>query len=124
MIIKVFDYIFYRLYIFFKKTQNEASPLTASLTVSLLQFFLFLDIIALTRLVYEFTIPGKYYLVPILVGFGIFNWYRYEHNFQKSKYEDKWGDEKEQIKMRNGILIVLLIIVSIVIIGIYISTGE
>jgi hypothetical protein len=110
----LFDYIFYRLYKFFE-TRGDTPQTSASLIVSLIQFFTLLDLLFIGKFIHDFPIPSKYYFLPIIIGLGIINWYRYERNFSIDTFNKSWENEHPKTKVRNGWLIGLYLGISFLI---------
>lgn len=100
----IFDYIYYRFYRFFV-TRGHSPQTSASLLLSLVQFLTLFDILSITQSIYYFSIPSKYYFLPIIVAFAGLNWYRYERKFNISPFADKWDNEDNRSKTRRGWLI-------------------
>lgn len=110
--IRFFDYIFYRIYLAYKQKDDLPGP-TASIVISIIQFFTLFSLFALLRLFYDTPLPSKYYVLPLIGGIMIYNWYKYERNLNIEKFDNQWQDEEKSRKKRNGWLIVLYIILSI-----------
>lgn len=108
--IKLFDYIFFRVYKFYQK--RDGTPgIYASGVLSVLQFFFLLSIMAAVRLVVYFPIPQKYFIIPIILTLISINWYRYERDFDIKRLESKWDIENDNQKKQRGWLIVISLII-------------
>jgi len=116
----LFDYIFYRIYKFFR-VRGDGIPETAgTLLLSLIQFLTVLDIMVIVKMVYDYPFPeNKYYFLPPLILLGVINWFRYERNFDISQFDGKWKDEEEKRKIKNGWLIGLYLLISFLIPAMY-----
>ena len=107
-----FDYIFYRVFKFYQK-RDGTPAIYASGVVSVVQFFMLLSGLAGIRLFIDFPIPQKYFVIPIIVILIASNWIKYERNLDIGMFETKWGTEDLNKRKRNGWIIVLLIVFSI-----------
>ncbi|WP_040495650.1 hypothetical protein [Fulvivirga imtechensis] len=101
----LFDYLFYRIYTFFREKGDNVPETKGTLILSLIQFFTLLDILVLIRLVYPFSLPHKYYVLPLIILIGFMNWYKYEKNLDLENFEEKWKDEDPERKVRDEWLI-------------------
>jgi len=117
--IRLFDYIFYRIYNFFREKDNFIPETKASGTLSLLQFFTILDVLVLIRIVYPFPLPDNIYFLPVILGLGFMNWNRYERGFDIEELVKSWSGEEISRRRKNGWLIVMYMIVSVLVIAIY-----
>jgi len=110
-----FDYIYYRIYRFFKERGDNISEYSAMLVLSIMQCFTLLDIVVFIRFVFPFPLPDKIYIVPIIAVIGVLNWFRYECNFDIERLHNQWQNEDEKRKVRNGWLIGLYLLISFLI---------
>lgn len=110
--LKLFDYIYYRIYRFFKEKGHGTPETVGSSLLSLMQFLTIVDIIFILELIYGFPIPSKFAFLPLLIALGAWNWYQYERNFDTKGYEMKWKDEEEKKKIKNGWLIAIYLLIS------------
>jgi hypothetical protein len=118
--ISLFDYIFYRIYGFFKEKGDGIPETAGTLLLSLIQFFTILGIMVMVRMIYNYSFPAnKYYFLLPLILLGVINWYRYEWNFDIGQFDVKWKDEEEKRKVRNGWLIGLYLLVSFLVPAVY-----
>ena len=113
---KVFDYIFFRTFNFFK-SRNDFSPETkGSLIVSLIQFFTILSLYVLGQLIFSYPmLTSKWQMLPMALVLGIFNWYRYEKRLDLDGLQEKWKDENNNQRTMRGILIVIYLTISVAI---------
>lgn len=108
----LFEYIHYRVYKFFEGKGDNISEFTATLVLSIIQCLTLLDILVITRIFYEFPLPEKIFILPIIFISGAINWYLYERNFDIEKLENRWGGEDKKKQIRNGWLIGLYLLLS------------
>jgi len=66
----LFDYIFFRIYGFFKVRGDSAPETKGSLLLSLIQFLTILDVMILVKVIYDYPFPTKYYFLPLLILLG------------------------------------------------------
>lgn len=109
--ILLFEYIHYRIYLFFKEKGDNVPLFTGTLILSLMQFLTIINIMFIIELIHEFPIPSKFAFLPLLVGLGVFNWYQYERNFDEQRIEKKWKENVNK-RIRNGWLIAVYLLVS------------
>ena len=107
--VRLFDYVFYRVYKFYQK-RDSTPQIYASGVLSVMQFFLLLCIVAIIRLFFDFPIPPKYYIIPISVLLIGINWYRYERDFDFKELETLWAAETDDQKRQRGWLLVVSLI--------------
>lgn len=117
--ISFFDYIFYRIYKFSKEKGDFAPETNGSLILSLIQFFTVLDIIVFIRLFYQFPLPDKLFVLPVIIGLGVLNWYRYERKIDIEQLACRWKDEEQSKRTRNGWLIGIYLVVALLIPAVY-----
>ena len=108
---KLFDYIYYRIYVFFLARKDNVPETTGWILLSLLVFATFVSVIFLMSLVFYHSIPSKWHFAPILILIGLLGWYRYERDFDIEKYTSQWGDEPLIRKRKKGWLIVVWFVV-------------
>ena len=111
-VISLFEYIHYRIFLFFKGREDNISEFTATLVLSLMQFLTIINIIFIVQLIHDFPIPSKFAFLPLLIVLGIVNWYLYERNFDAEKVERKWEEEDVEKRKRTDWLIGIYILVS------------
>jgi len=102
---KICDYIYYRFYLFFLGRKDNTPETTAWIFLSLIHFFSLLTMITVIRFSWEFPLPHKFYIIPLALLIGTWNWYRYERNFEMKSFDQQWSDERPSDKKRNGYLI-------------------
>jgi hypothetical protein len=118
--VSLFDYIFYRIYKFFRGKGDGIPETAGTLLLSLMQFLTVLDIMVIVKMIYDYPFPdNKYYFLPPLILLGVINWFRYERNFDISQFDIKWKDEEEKRKIKNGWLIGLYLLISFLIPAMY-----
>lgn len=113
--LNLFDYIYYRIYTFFLKQRDNVPETKGSVLLTALQCFTLLSGVALLTLVWDFSLPPKIYLAPLIILIGVFNWYRYERNVDIEEFNDKWKDETSSERKKRGWLIVTFFIVVVLI---------
>ena len=111
----LFDYIFYRIYKFFKERGDNVPETKGILILSMIQFLTLFDLVVFVRMIYPFPLPEKIYIIPFVALPAIINWLRYERNFDLSKLDNRWNDEDKMMKTRNGWFIILYLLVSFLI---------
>lgn len=115
---KIFDYTYYRICDFYKKKNDSSAEMTGSLIVSLIQFFTILDLFVITKIFWEFPIPEyftKYWFVPIIIIILIINWNKYVKPKKYREYRKIWKDEYAKLRKKNGLMIILYLVISILI---------
>lgn len=122
MTIIKFEYIYYQVFIFYHHKRDSAAQVTALLIVSLIQCFLFLDLFVIARIIYEYSIPSefnKYWFLPFIILFPIMNWVQYamgkDRKELKKQLINKWKSEDVKTRTKNGWMIIILLILTIVI---------
>jgi hypothetical protein len=81
-VILLFDYIYYRIYQFFKEKGDPVPETKGTLVLSLIQFFTIGDIVVFIKLARDFPSPSKYYFLFVLISLAALNWIRYERKFE------------------------------------------
>jgi len=105
--LRLFDYIYYRIYKFFYKQKDNVPETKGSVLLTVLECFTLLSLVAIIRFFWEFPLPNKLYFVPLVIFVGILNWYRYERNFDMEEFTKQWEDEDLLEKKKKGWLIVV-----------------
>ena len=111
----MFDYLYYRIYSTYKNKWNDSIPgVYAVCLISILQFFnlsciLFIGFYITDRRLITNKIFGAL-LVLVLIGI---NYYRFCIRSNYGLLENKWSDENKLRRTRNGILIVMYIVLSV-----------
>lgn len=111
----MFAYLYYRIFSTYKYKWNDSIPgVYATCLVSILQFFNFSCLLFLV-----FFITGthldinKLYGALFVAGLIGLNYYRFYIHSNFSLLEEKWKKETNQRKTRNGILIIVYIVFSV-----------
>lgn len=117
--LSLFDYIYYRIFKFFKEKGDSVPEFSAVLVLSIVQSLTILDFVVLVRMLYPFPLPDKIIVLPVIVGIGVMNWYRYEHNLDIEKLAYRWDNENQKRKERNGWLIGSYLLISFLIPTVY-----
>jgi len=110
----VFDYIFYRTYMYYRRKRDSGAASAASSVVSLFQCFFVIDIFVIVRVFYEYSIPSnfnKFWGLALFIPIGIFNWKRYEKNLDSKQLRKRWNEEDKKEKIVYGRLIVTILII-------------
>ena len=118
---KFFDYIFYRIYLFYKGQDDSILHIYSSGLITVLQFFSLLAIAAIVTSPFDLDPINKYFSLIIVIPLMLYNWNRYERNFDIEEYKEKYGNESLEDRKRKGRLIVVwfvLVILIPVIIGV------
>lgn len=115
----LFDYIFYRIYKFSKEKGDFAPETNGSLILSVVQLFTLLDILVFVRVAYQFPLPDKLFVLPVIIGLGLLNWYRYERRIDIGQLTSQWEDEERSKRTRNGWLIGIYLVVALLIPAVY-----
>jgi hypothetical protein len=110
IIVRLFDYVFYRVYKVYAGRKNVLADSFASSLLSLIQFLTLFDVMFAVKMFWDFNIPDKGYFIPVIVLIVALNWYRYERDFDAEKYENRRKDEEPIKRKRNGWLIALYLI--------------
>lgn len=103
----LFDYVFYRTYVFYLNRKDNTPITYGSIVVSLIQTFCIIDSAIVAQLFFPFEMPTKVNWGILMVLALAFNWYRYERNPNIDIMKAKWGNEHEDEKVKRGILIVI-----------------
>lgn len=113
MRIEFFDYIFYRVFVFYSNRHSNVPQAAASAIVSLIQFFCIVDVAFIVQLFVHFEMPSKFYaglLCLFLIGL---NWHRYERDSNVDAMYAKWGNESYEVKSARGTILVIGLLVMI-----------
>ena len=114
----VFDYIFYRTYMYYRHRRDSGAASAASSVVSLFQCFLIIDCFIIVRVFYEYPIPStfnKFWALAFIIPIGIFNWKRYEKSLDRKHLRKQWNEEDKQRKMFYGRLIMTALVILLLI---------
>lgn len=110
---KVFDYIFYRVYSAYSK-KDDTPWVYASAATSLLQLGFIVFILSLFTLFTDIETLEKKSVLPVILVVLVINWYRYEKKLDISTFEKLWRDEPKPVRKRNGYLIVFGMIFEVI----------
>lgn len=113
MIFKFLDYVFYRTYRFYLKRHDNTPILYGSLVVSLIEFFVIIDILFIVRRFIDFEMPSSVYAAILFILIMGLNWFKYERNPDIEGMSAKWGGESDGDKSTGGTIIVIVIVVVI-----------
>jgi hypothetical protein len=105
----LFDYIFYRVYQFFKSKGDSVSETKGSLILSLIQFLTALDVMVVVKIVHDYALPNKYLFLLPLILLGVINWYIYERDFDIAPFDTRWKNEENGARRRKGWMMLYLI---------------
>lgn len=106
---RIFDYIFYRVYGIFSKHESYAE-ISASAIVGLYQLLSVVSTILIASLLFDFKRPDYKFLIPVGIFFIVINWYRYERKFGISQFNENWKSETSEIKKIRGWLLVIYLV--------------
>ncbi len=116
VLIKAFDYIYYRVYHVYKIKWNDNSPgAYATSLVTLLQSLLF---VVMPVLIYSAFSGieiglGKIYYIGVFIVFFVFNYFRYYKVTNYKNLAKKWNEEEKDKRKKRGIYIILFIIITL-----------
>lgn len=119
---KIFNYTFYRISDYYKKKKDSSAELTGAIILTVIQVFVIIDLFVLVRIFYEYKIPNnfsKFWFLPIYFLFLLLNWLKYVKPKKYRDYRKLWKDENTNHKKKNGWLIVLVLVSTILIPIIY-----
>lgn len=111
----MFAYLYYRIFSTYKYKWNDSIPgVYAICLVSILQFFNFSCLLFLVFFIADTHLDiNKLYGALLVAGLIGFNYYRFYIHSNFSLLEEKWQKETMQKKTRNGILIIIYIVLSV-----------
>lgn len=112
------DYVFFRAYTFYKK--KDSTPVFMScLVVSVVLFFNVLDILSILQLFLKFPAEvlnkQKPIIVIVLLLILWLVWRYFKSSGRLLELQERYNDENTILRRRNGVLIVLYIVISILI---------
>ncbi len=113
-----FDYTYYRFCDFYKKKKDSSAEMTGAILVSIIQCFILIDSFILVRILWEYPIPesfSKYWFLPFYVLILLCNWYKYVKSKMYREFRKIWKDENKLYRKRNGIYVMLFLLLSITI---------
>lgn len=111
----MFTYLYYRIFSIYKYKWNDSTPgIYATCFVSILQFFNFSCLLFLFFFIAKTHLNiNKIYGALLVVCIIGFNHYRFHIHSNFGLLEEKWKKETKQKKTRNGILIIIYIVLSV-----------
>ncbi len=116
----LFDYFFYRVYIFFRETGDNVPETKGSLILSLVQFLTLLDLVLIGSMIFNYDLPStKYAFLPLIILIGIINWYRYEKAMDLNQLLSEWSSEDKSQNSQRGIVIVIYLVFTTVFPALY-----
>jgi len=89
----ILDYVFYKWVQFYKKLTSKPQQYS-SLVLSVYFCMTILDIWLLIDLIFEVGILKKEIILILVIASYIFNYIRYERNFNISNLNEKWKNDK------------------------------
>jgi hypothetical protein len=101
-VLAVFDYVFYRIYKFFRDKGDDLPKTKGSTILTLMQSLLAFDLVYLITSFGKLDLPGKFYFVALGVVIGIANWLRYERSRLIIDLEARWKTEDSRIRKQRG----------------------
>ena len=105
------DYIYYRIYYWYRSFNDPVSKETAIILVSLMVFFILFDVyVILDTIFFYYQNISKWVAVPVLLFSFIFFYYRYTKIIKIDTCVKLWGKEEKLSKKRNGYLIFIFIL--------------
>lgn len=111
--IQLFDYFFYRIFIFFKNRDDKVANTSALSILSLVEFCTLLDFMIIAQAVFEFPNPSKVYAFAAMLILLALNLSRYQSMKTVEKICEQWADENKDTAMRKGWLILAYLIISV-----------
>jgi hypothetical protein len=114
-VFNLLDYVFYRIYSWFKAKGDNIPEVKGYLILALMQIFTVFDLMAIVRIICEYPLPGKAVLAPLIFLVMILNGLRYGRDFDIQSLVGTWQNESEKSKVKNGWLISLYLIISLLI---------
>ena len=113
-LIKFQDYLFYRCYKLFHKSNDDLADENANNFVTMLQILIIMDILFLIYFTtgYHFNINIWLVAMPLVFLLWYMNYHRYKKKLKRNNYVDlhnRWQHEKKSLKRIRGILIVLYV---------------
>jgi len=115
---KIFDYLYYRVYFTYKNRWKDSTP--GAYATSLVTLLQLIFILMLPLFVYELITNNnvefnKLYIIPAFGLILIYNLHRYKRKMNFRKLSEKWDNEKADIRKKRGILTIAMIVVSLAI---------
>lgn len=111
--IKLSDYIFFRLYRFYYRMKNSPDGyIMAAGVLSLIQFLTFINVMFIVRAFYKFEVPRSEIFIPLIIIIMIFNWFRYEKDFDIKELERLWSNVEKKKRIIHDTFIGIYLFVS------------
>jgi uncharacterized membrane protein YidH (DUF202 family) len=117
---RLFDYVYYRIYEVFKRNKDLSPQLAASILLSLIQFLFLVDVLVWLDYFIQFDKETFRYLIyALMIALSIYNWNRYERSHYYKELESKYSKEKIGNSLPLGILIVVTVVLLFIILVVY-----
>lgn len=114
--VKLFDYIYYRLHTFYIKYGNRTgSNSMATGGLSAIQTLTIVNIIYLGRVIWSYNLPESWTVIPVMIIFMIVNWFIYEREPKFQELDKIWSKQDHGTKKINDIMIGAYLIISLLI---------
>lgn len=109
----MYDYIFYRVYIYYKRN-NDSTPIFQACGITTFIIFLNLfDIYSLFDYFFLFNPPYTKIIIGVFTGILLLIvWYRYNSNAKIGELKNRFSNESIAVKKRKKILILIYAIFS------------
>ena len=107
---KLFDYIFYRTYVFYLNRHDNTPVTYGSIVVSLVQTFCIIDTAIVIQWFVPFETPSKIYWGILMVLALVYNWFKYERNPYLDEMKARWDNEPEKERSEHGTLLVIALV--------------
>lgn len=117
--IKLFDYVFYRIHNFSLRQKDTIPIANGVLILSLLQFLTILDVHVFLHLFYPLQYPIKLLGVVVLAVIAFSNYRRYNNPELLEELQSEFGNEPQGKRKRNEIIIAICLICSFLVPMIY-----
>ena len=117
IMIKIFDYIFFRAIAFYKNHHDYDPEFAGVVVVVAFQFLLFIDLLILlnlAKLFYLHTQNSKMYLILFVLFLLIPNSIRYMNRNIQNKIKQNWCNERDKKSLHRLLLLSSFIILSVV----------
>lgn len=115
-LISLLDYIYYRVYFFYKKNKDSTPDWMAALVVSTIVGFSLLSLVSLLTVVFKITLSNiKSYGLLFYILILFFVWRKYVKNNLIEELSNRYSDEDTNQKTKRGGYIVayLILVLSI-----------
>lgn len=118
IIMKFFDYSYYRFSDFYKKKRDSSSEMTGAIILATLQSFVIIDLLLVVEIFLEYSILNKIsklWFLLLYFNVVLLNWIKYVKPRKYRVYRKQWEDEPTYKRRRNGVALILCLIISIII---------